>query len=265
MSSDLGESNGSAEVDNETRLGVEGDALDTDLRGVNTEYSVALTQDIVEEERERAQKELGARGNGASFVRLTPTTTGDIEEESVSRLAIPQLEHEGASADSASIPDDTPSIQGSAISSPGSSSSRLHRSSSLQPFERRFTSRLSPSPLGSPRLVSSPAFLSPRSRQSSVSSNIFQSQSDRIEAETPQAPWDVVRWTKLKKITGQVFSEVGRRTFGRPTCLCIGASIVIGTSRGCILVFDYQQVLKSIIGPGTKGMLLSIRNAIPVN
>lgn len=63
-----------------------------------------------------------------------------------------------------------------------------------------------------------------------------------------------MRWTKLKKITAQVFSEVGKRNFGRPTCLNVTVSLVIGTSKGYILVFDYQQVLKSIIGPGTKAV-----------
>ena len=63
-----------------------------------------------------------------------------------------------------------------------------------------------------------------------------------------------MRWTKLKKITGPVFSEVGKRNFGRPTCLAVAASLVVGTSEGFILVFDYQQVLKSIIGPGTKAI-----------
>ncbi|KAJ9648506.1 Vacuolar protein sorting-associated protein 8 [Coniosporium tulheliwenetii] len=74
--------------------------------------------------------------------------------------------------------------------------------------------------------------------------------------DTPsiQPPWEVVRWTKLKKITGQAFSEAGKRNFGRPTCLVVAASIAIGTSKGFILVFDYQQTLKSIIGPGTKAV-----------
>jgi hypothetical protein len=147
-------------------------------------------------------------------------------------------------------------LKGSILSSPGSSvpasyiGTRSHRPTSLQPFERRFSSRLTPSPLGSPR-IASPAFLSPKSRQSSISSNLIFQQKN--EADTPSAPWDVVRWTKLKKISGQVFSEVGKRNFGRPTCLSVAASLVIGTSKGFILVFDYQQVLKSIIGPGTKG------------
>ncbi|KAI9710271.1 MAG: Vacuolar protein sorting-associated protein 8 [Bogoriella megaspora] len=158
---------------------------------------------------------------------------------------------------SASIPDDTPSLKGSILSSPGSSvpASRATPSrtvsGSLQPFDRRFQSRLSSSPFQSPRNLS-PAFLSPHSRQSSLSSNLPGLGDDKeSEAETPQAPWEVVRWTKLRKISGQVFSEVGKRNFGRPTCFSVSASLVIGTSKGYILVFDYQQVLKVIIGSGT--------------
>lgn len=55
-------------------------------------------------------------------------------------------------------------------------------------------------------------------------------------------------------MTGQAFSEVGKRSFGRPTCIAIAASIALGTSKGIILVFDYNQNLKSIIGPGSKAV-----------
>jgi vacuolar protein sorting-associated protein 8 len=67
-------------------------------------------------------------------------------------------------------------------------------------------------------------------------------------------PWDVLRWTKLRKVTGQAFSEVGKRNFGRPTCLAVTTNIVIGTSKGIVLVFDYQQNHKGIIGMGTKAV-----------
>lgn len=165
-------------------------------------------------------------------------------------------------AQSLSTPDDTPSVQGSVLSSPGSSilpsraTPSRTASGSLQPFDRRFQSRLSSSPLQSPRNVS-PAFLSPGSRQSSLSSNLPRLEGDKdTEIETPQAPWEVVRWSKLRKISGQIFSEVGKRNFGRPTCLTVAASLVIGTSKGYILAFDYQQTLKVIIGPGTQGKYL---------
>ena len=55
-------------------------------------------------------------------------------------------------------------------------------------------------------------------------------------------------------MTGEAFSEVGKRKFGRPTCIAIAASIALGTSKGIILVFDYNQNLRSIIGLGTKAV-----------
>ena len=207
---------------------------------------------------------VGGSSNGLTFARTRRSQAqqkehdADDDEEEERSIGLPSRPKPGraASFELTSTPDDTPSIQGSLVSSPRSSvaysynSPRANRPA-LQPFERRFSSRLSLSPLASPR-GASPAFLSPHSRQSSLSSNLFfQQQPD--EADTPQPPWEVVRWTKLKIITGQVFSEVGKRNFGRPTCLNVAATLVIGTSKGFVLVFDYQQVLKSIIGPGTKG------------
>jgi hypothetical protein len=76
---------------------------------------------------------------------------------------------------------------------------------------------------------------------------------DANETETASPPWEVVRWTKLNKLNGQAFSEAGKRNFGSPTCLAVSASIALGTSKGIILMFDYNQNLKMIIGPGTKG------------
>ncbi|KAI5204783.1 hypothetical protein E4T39_03488 [Aureobasidium subglaciale] len=162
-------------------------------------------------------------------------------------------------SESASIPDDTPSVQGSLASSlpirrprlnpRASTNSPRTPSGALQPFERRFSSRFtSPSPSLRP---SSPAFLSPHSRQSSLSSQIVLSQGGSDIADNPDAPWEVIRWTRLRKITSQAFSEAGRRNFGLPVCLAVSSSITIGTSKGLILVFDYHQTLKGIIGQGT--------------
>lgn len=161
-------------------------------------------------------------------------------------------------ASSISDPDDTPSVQGSVRSSPSSSvpvsraSSRLGHSPSPQPFERRFKARItSGSP--APRALA-PAFLSSHSRQSSASSQLtLRSHEEEKQEVEERKPWEVIRWTKLRKISQQAFSESGKRAFGQPTVLCIGASIALGTSKGIILLFDYQQVLKAIIGQGTPG------------
>lgn len=122
---------------------------------------------------------------------------------------------------------------------------------SFRPFDRRFQSRIASPSLLSPR-PSSPAFLGDHRRSMSISSQLLL---DPGDTDTPSPPWEVVRWTKLSKLNGQAFSEVGRRNFGSPTCLAVAATIVLGTSKGIILMFDYNQNLKTIIGPGTKGEL----------
>jgi hypothetical protein len=258
MSSDSETSHSSAQRYDDNEEGITGDLEQTASLGQFSTLEEGATGDNGANEDDGEElHSIGSGANDLTFARVRSRGTQQEEEDTASELPLrPRIERSG-SIDSASIPDDTPSIQGSRLSSPGSSipvshsSLRPHRPTSLQPFERRFSSRLSPSPLASPR-AASPAFLSVHSRQSSLSSNFVIQQLDG--ADTPQAPWEVVRWTKLKKITAQVFSEVGKRNFGRPTCLTVAASLVIGTSKGFILVFDYQQVLKSIIGPGTKGM-----------
>lgn len=76
---------------------------------------------------------------------------------------------------------------------------------------------------------------------------------DSGEYDASSPPWEVVRWTKLNKLNGQAFSEAGKRNFGSPTCVAVSASVVLGTTKGILLVFDFHQNLKMILGPGTKG------------
>lgn len=249
MSSDSGESHFSA------RNGPEHNT------NTSCEVGQSSTRDAGQDEGARELHTISSSTDGLTFARKRSIRHLD-DEESPSKVSLaPRIERPD-SPQSVSIVDDTPSFQGTRLSSSGSSvppsfgSLRLRRPKPLQPFERRFSSRLSPSPLASPR-GQSPGFLSPHARQPSVSSDIV---SRRLldgavnDAETPRPPWEVVQWTKLKKITLQVFSEAGKRNFGRPTCLNVTVSLVIGTSKGLILVFDYQQVLKAVIGPGTKAV-----------
>ncbi|KAH6609332.1 hypothetical protein Trco_002678 [Trichoderma cornu-damae] len=157
-----------------------------------------------------------------------------------------------------SAPGDSPSAQGSHASSPSSSAlpsvaSRPGFGSptpSFRPFDRRFQSRISSFNALSPR-PSSPAFAPNHSRHGSYSSNF---PLDQPDTDTSSPPWEVVRWTRLKKLNSYAFSESGRRNFGSPTCLAVSASIILGTSKGIILMFDYNQNLKTIIGPGTKAI-----------
>ncbi|EGC46236.1 golgi complex component [Histoplasma capsulatum var. duboisii H88] len=161
----------------------------------------------------------------------------------------------GSGDDFGSIPDDTPSVQDSNLSSRSSAFGLRGSPSNLspshhRPFDRRFQSRLSVS-LPVALRPQSPSLIGPHSRNSSIS-HVISSTPDLLES--PAAPWEVVRWTKLRKITGQAFSEVGKRNFGQPACISISTAIVIGTAKGIIMVFDYQQNLNAIIGPGTKAV-----------
>ena len=121
-----------------------------------------------------------------------------------------------------------------------------------RPFGKRFQSRLDLSPGSTPR-AQSPAFLDHDSRPPSLSSQFFRGQG-QAEGDSAPPSWDVVRWIKLKKITTQAFSEAGKRRFGTPTCIAASAFVAVGTSKGVILIFDYSQNLKTIVGPGTEGM-----------
>ncbi|KIW22755.1 uncharacterized protein PV07_11021 [Cladophialophora immunda] len=157
--------------------------------------------------------------------------------------------------DSPSTPDDTPSVQDSALSSPRSDAASIRsparRGSPAtihRPFDIRFQSRLSSSQL-SPLRSSSPAFLGAHSRHSSTASQGLHTPS---EPDDTINPWDVIRWSKFRKITGQAFSEIGKRNFGSPTCLAVSDQLVLGTSKGIVLVFDHHQNHKAIIGSGTK-------------
>ncbi|RYP29975.1 hypothetical protein DL767_006458 [Monosporascus sp. MG133] len=224
--------------------------------------------EILEEERQE-EAESGPPANNplSSRYRQLLRDADDVSEEGSSE-GLPR--RVGSPIGSLqSVPDDSPSVQGSILSSPGSSllpslASRPGLGSptpSFRPFDQRFQSRISSPSNLSPR-PSSPAFLAGHSRNLSLSSHLL---SDSGEAETLSPPWEVVRWTKLNKLNGQAFSEAGKRNFGSPTCVAVTASIVLGTSKGTILVFDYNQNVKLIIGPGTRAVECGAITAIAIS
>lgn len=251
-----------SEVGNELEDGDEyGDFVDT----ANSRVDLADEEGVLPENgnvEAAAREEDNEHDTDHESMQLSRRQDGLLEDDEYGSGPVTPLAKSPLASlqDSGSIPDDTPSIRGSFASSPARGASPVSRrglsrtpTGALQPFERRFETRLSASPSASPR-AQSPAFLSPHSRQISLTSRIsgISSQGSEAESETPQAPWDVIRWTKLRKITAQAFSEAGKRNFGRPTCIAISALIAIGTSKGLVLGFDYHQTLKIIIGQGTK-------------
>ncbi|KTW30730.1 hypothetical protein T552_00442 [Pneumocystis carinii B80] len=65
---------------------------------------------------------------------------------------------------------------------------------------------------------------------------------------------DAICWSKLKEINSQISTEFAKEKFGSPVSISISDIIAIGTSEGLILIFDYRQILRHIIGIGTKAM-----------
>lgn len=232
-----------------------------DMPGSNGSIAESFSRTRPPDEDESVLDSPAPELNGTSFQGYSKVKAAEEAETDIPSsptLSPPARRDVESPGDSASIPDDTPSRRESIISSPGSSRAasqmsipRVRRPGALQPFDRRFSAQLSPSPLASPRNIS-PAFLTPRSRQTSIASTTLVPSEDG--SDTPQPPWEVVRWTKLRKITGQVFSEIGKRNYGRPTVLAVSASIAIGTSKGLTLIFDYHQNLTATIGLGTKAV-----------
>ncbi|CAJ2499897.1 Uu.00g027500.m01.CDS01 [Anthostomella pinea] len=243
--------------DDHLDLSPDRDGASSDEETVKGDRELEQIYEILEEERQEdaftAAPEPGAVAN--RYRQLL--RDGDDVSENGSAEGLPR--RVGSPIESLlSAPDDSPSVQGSLLSSPGSSilpsmASRPGLGSptpSFRPFDRRFQSRISTPSILSPR-PSSPAFLSSHSRNVSMGSQFML---DAGETEIPSPPWEVVRWTRLKKLNGQAFSEPGKRNFGSPTCIAVSASIVLGTSKGIILMFDYNQNLKTIIGPGTRAV-----------
>ncbi|CAK7273797.1 Vacuolar protein sorting-associated protein 8 [Sporothrix epigloea] len=206
----------------------------------------------------------------------------DSASDDGSALGLPRRPGSPGGDSVLSIPDSSASNRNSMVSSFGGSS--VFRSAgslsrfglrgtnpSFRPFDQRFQSRIASggngSPLASPTgRPSSPSLLAltaAHNRSSSSYSNSFHYPYNDFSSasfvvggstETPSPPWEVMRWTKLTKLSSQSFSESAKRNFGSPTCMAISQSIVVGTTKGVILVFDYNQNLKTIIGMGTKAV-----------
>lgn len=225
-----------------------------------------LAQDLASEVARAEEQEQDSEGSlfGSDALDTgTPTRLRQgIERDEEEDTLPPEAGDDAADSveASGSSVDQGPSTRGSPRftpenSRPASGLSIQSRQSPLsQPFDKRFHARKTAATLGALRNVS-PAFLGSHSRQASYSSQITTASIEPEHEE--QKPWEVIKWTKLKKLSSQAFSEAGRRAFGSRSYLVVGALIVIGTSKGLIMVFDYQQNLKSIIGQGSPGKCMA--------
>ncbi|ODQ65051.1 hypothetical protein NADFUDRAFT_51650 [Nadsonia fulvescens var. elongata DSM 6958] len=163
---------------------------------------------------------------------------GTSEESSIDRSveSTPNLDVSGGS--SLQIP----SIGVSRATSPASSLSSVR--SQLRPFEHRFQTRIS-------------SFLSQRPNTNRFNNNsngsgnndedvkaLFDGTHDLARLNDH----DSIHWTKLRKISNQIYSDEAASLYGTPTAIIVTIVIAVGTSRGLILIFDFQQNLTAILG-----------------
>lgn len=245
-----------------------GDENDAPMGHVNGEQLALILQQ--EQSRQNHEEEEEMMDYGLNYKKVRSAQQEEMHEEDEAHAIVSESgdRMQASTPDSSIIdhddPDETPSIHSAPSNSLPPSRMSMNRatsgSSSPRPFDRRFHARMGSSASSIPRIGTpgGPSFLKNDSRRISMLSQFTietQGSVDR-EDEEDQAPWEVVKWTKLKKISTQAFSEAGKRAFGRPTFLVVGAFIAIGTSKGLVLLFDYHQTLKSIIGQGTAGKFL---------
>ncbi|MCJ1284957.1 Vacuolar protein sorting-associated protein 8 [Xylographa opegraphella] len=223
---------------------------------------VQISEDVRQEVRGDENQTFSGKHSGAGG------NIQDQEEEEESSgivngdvLASPGKERPSSADGSLSNPDDTPSIQNSLLSSevnyPRLSGREPSPSPSLRPFDRRFQTRLSQSPLNSPRPIS-PAFLTAHSRHPSALSQLVH---DNGDVDTPDAPWEVVRWTKLRKMSGQAFSEIAVES-GSVTSITFSADHAViagGHANGAIFTWDTSRPAKPLLQvlPTDQGRVLA--------
>ncbi len=102
----------------------------------------------------------------------------------------------------------------------------------------------------SPAASSPDPSLSAQSRSPSIGSHLNLAETTRGGAQSPST--ETIRWITLEKISEQLFGSSGRNAFGLPTCLVVSGVLAIGTSKGFILIFDYHQICKQVIGTSTR-------------
>lgn len=132
---------------------------------------------------------------------------------------------------------------------PGTPSS-LRSPSGVKSLDQRFKTRLNSPTSQSPQQQQQPqhrsASLSTFSNHLKTASQI--SDINDLSENIASSPWDPIRWSKLRKLSSQLYSEEAISKYGGPTCVLPFAMIAIGTDRGYVLIFDYHQELKNVLG-----------------
>jgi hypothetical protein len=128
---------------------------------------------------------------------------------------------------------------GSRVHSPSISLSESNVLSQIHTLDKRFETRLG-SMLS--KMRPEPA---QRSRHQIDTSLAI----DELTLEAGQTTaWGAVRWTKLRKLSSQLYSDESSAKYGHPTVMVPASLILVGTTRGHVLAFDFHQNLTAILG-----------------
>ncbi|CAN6657925.1 hypothetical protein TRVA0_030S00848 [Trichomonascus vanleenenianus] len=107
-------------------------------------------------------------------------------------------------------------------------------------LDKRFTTRLaSMSSIRTSSSNGSNTHFRHISQASESADNIF---------DSSDSPMEAIRWSKLRKLSNQLYAESAVAKFGTPTAVLPASVIAVGTSEGVVLIFDYHQNLKNILG-----------------
>ncbi|CAG8462142.1 3794_t:CDS:10 [Diversispora eburnea] len=69
-------------------------------------------------------------------------------------------------------------------------------------------------------------------------------------------PWEAFKWNPLNKISEHLYSPNVSQSAGLVTVLAVSGLIAVGTTRSLIMVYDYAQNLKCLLGNAANGHIL---------
>lgn len=135
-----------------------------------------------------------------------------------------------------------------ANATPGTPDSARSSSLLVHSLDKRFKTRLNElSDSRAHSRSSSTSTLANHLHSTSQLSSIDDFLSTGLEENETSSPWEAIRWTKLRKLSNQLYSENALRTYGSPTVVLPSNTIAVGTSKGVVLCFDYYQNLKTVL------------------
>lgn len=143
-----------------------------------------------------------------------------------------------------------------ANATPGTPDSTRSSSLLVHSLDKRFKTRLNElSDSRAHSRSSSTSTLTNHLRSTSQISSIDDLLSTGLEESETSTPWEAIRWTKLRKLSNQLYSENAVRAYGSPTAVFPSSTIAVGTSKGVVLCFDYHQNLKTVLTLKSSRML----------